>query len=97
MSIDRCHICREWVFNDIKHVCKPIYFASDEDDEDSWDVVYAYDEREAAKNFAEARDRKAGEGPTASDLFIKNPRTDKVSKFRISFERTVNYCAEEIT
>ncbi len=101
MAIERCGICKEFIFSyeSKPHKCDPLWLCGIEDEEDDYCYeVHAFDAEEAAAKIAEDKDPdwdysflKSG----GVKVNIKNPKTGKIKKFYVSAEHDIHYSASE--
>ena len=109
--MDRCKICKEFIYSFEKHKCEPKWLCkiceSDDDkysEEERSDIkwfeyeVYAFDAERAAEKCAEDED------PNWDHLFVQeggvdidvmNPETKEIKRFFVGAEPSIEYSASE--
>ena len=100
MSFDSCPICGKYDFTD-KHKCRPKWEVNipDYHGEDDWDnIVYAYDEEDAAKDMAERYNSNGDYALMDGDeitVLVRKPGETEVKTFICSAEPDIIYYATE--
>jgi hypothetical protein len=96
-----CKKCRAYLYSDGRnHTCPPLLLALDmENNSDDWadaTEVYLYQFEDAATEAADRFDSDCGEGAHERTIHIKDPRTGTIKAFKITFDYSVDYSANEI-
>lgn len=108
MAMEKCSVCREWVFTGGTHKCAPRWdcrfveggpiYADGE-----WEPVHAYDDETAAEKFCERYDCEGGEyavlnaGDRNPPTVEVRDRDGTVKLFRVVGETIPQYRADQIT
>lgn len=96
-----CPTCNEWAW--LPHACKPWWeWRSEDDGEDDWRRIHARDAQEAAECAAEKYDEDdccylvRDPGRNTVTIYVRNPETREVSRWRCSGELIPQYRARAI-
>lgn len=76
------------------HKCLPEYEVIDFDED--WDQcvsVYSMDHEDAAQDYCEKMDDGSGEGPRERTVLVRKKHEERIVKFKVSFEYSVDYYA----
>ena len=100
MAIERCEICKEFIFSFEKdHKCKPLWLCGIGDEEDDHCYkVYAFDEESAAEKLAADQESNWDYSFVKNggvNVSVKNPKTEEVKKFYVNAEHDIHYSSSE--